>query len=298
MSKNNIRTNGLLNFKGPYGEQQQPHSAVDIHHEPLKTRSEFYHFEINEHLHTDLTQIFIITDGGGLLFSEGKKIALNSPCILIIPNGTLHGFFYQSEVKGDVFSIPTSFLENCFTSQKKVWLEFNKLQQLDFENNSCLFDEIMDYKSKIVAEVSTHKPEKKQVLELLFQIFIMFLYRAIKDKPIQVLKSDNRVLSYFNAFQKNIKLNIHETKSIKEYASDLNITSVHLNRICKSLVKKSALQVVHDYLHKEAKKYLSGSDNSITEISYLLNFKEPSHFSKFFKKMEGISPKQFREQLI
>ena len=66
--------------------------------------------------------------------------------------------------------------------------------------------------------------------------------------------------------------------------------------ICQTLVQKSALQLVHEYLLIEAKKYLLGTSNSIAEISYFLDFKDPSHFSKFFRKMSGASPREFRRQ--
>lgn len=84
-------------------------------------------------------------------------------------------------------------------------------------------------------------------------------------------------------------------KSIAHYARELNITTVHLNRICQAAVGKSALQVVDEFLFLEAEKYLKHTDYSISEVAYRLNFEDPAYFSRFFSKYAGVSPKVFRE---
>jgi AraC family transcriptional activator of pobA len=85
-------------------------------------------------------------------------------------------------------------------------------------------------------------------------------------------------------------------KSVKQYASELHITSVHLNRICQSAVGKPALHIIHDFLILEAEKFLEHTDLHISEIAYRLNFEDPAYFSRFFKKYTALSPKQFREK--
>lgn len=284
----------LLNYKGAYGDQNNPVPGALINYEPLKERSELYDYEITEHLHTDLIQLFFITKGGGILLSEGKKIALNTPCVLIIPNSTLHGFVFQSDISGEVLSISVSFFEKSLEKDKKVLLQLNKLQQLTFEEKAPLLKKIKEFTNHIITELSTNKPEKNIVIQLFFHLLLLHLYRTIKDKPTVVIPTENRMLNYYHTFQKLIQKHIHETKPIKEYAKELNISPVHLNRICQTLVQKSALQVVHEYLLAEAKKYLLGTDYSIAEISYFLDFNDPSHFSKFFKKMVGVTPRKFR----
>jgi AraC family transcriptional regulator len=47
---------------------------------------------------------------------------------------------------------------------------------------------------------------------------------------------------------------------------------------------------------EEAKKHLSHSDESITEIALSAGFGQVEHFSTTFKKMTGFTPSQFRQQ--
>ncbi len=284
----------LLNYKGLYGDNNQRDFGDFVHHELLATRSQLYDWEINEHLHTDLFQIFIIDTGEGMLIQDNTKIKLETPCILLIPTNTFHGFEFQSDISGEVFTISEQFVETIFKNTPLIVLELNKAQQYSFSQDNQEQNDFMHLKNKIIQEITESNPYKQISLQSLFQLFFIGLYRLKNavDNPNEL--SNNRTLGYFHAFQKLIKKTLPESKLIKEYASELRITPVHLNRICQTLVQKSALQVVHEYFITEAKKYLLYTSYSISEVSYLLHFKDPAYFSRLFKKQTGFSPNAFR----
>jgi AraC family transcriptional regulator, transcriptional activator of pobA len=126
-------------------------------------------------------------------------------------------------------------------------------------------------------------------------LLLVSLFRIDAKHQGTGVKEDQRMLQYYQSFYQNIRKSIHATKSIVEYAAELNITTVHLNRICKKLVKKSALDVVNEHLIMECKKYLLNTNYTISQISYLFNFDDPAYFTKVFKRMTGVTPKEFRK---
>ncbi len=284
----------LLNYKGLYGDNNQRDFGDFVHHELLATRSKLYNWEINEHLHTDLFQIFIISSGEGVLIQDNKRINLKAPCTLIIPTNTFHGFEFQSDVNGEVFTISEQFIESIFKNTPLILLELNKVKQYSFNLENHDLNDFIYLKNKIIKTISESNPYKQISLQSLFQLFFIGLYNSQNTFEDQKESSNNRTLGYFHAFQKLIKKTLPESKLIKEYAGELRITPVHLNRICQTLVQKTALQVVHEYCITEAKKYLLYSSYSISEISYLLHFKDPAYFSRLFKKQTGLSPIIFR----
>ncbi|WP_035672619.1 helix-turn-helix domain-containing protein [Flavobacterium sp. 83] len=284
----------LLNYKGLYGDNNHRDFGDFVHHELLQTRSKLYNWEINVHLHTDLFQIFIISSGEGILIQDNKRINLKAPCILLIPTNTFHGFEFQSDVIGEVFTVSEQFIETIFKNTPLILLELNKAKQYSFNLNNPDLNDFIYLKNKIIKTISESNPYKQISLQSLFQLFFIGLHNQNNTFEDPKELSNNRTLGYFHSFQKLIKKTLPESKLIKEYSNELRITPVHLNRICQTLVQKTALQVVHEYCITEAKKYLLYSSYSISEISYLLNFKDPAYFSRLFKKQTGLSPNVFR----
>lgn len=285
----------IINFKGLYGDKQAIYLPNFIHHEPLETRSKIYDWEIKEHLHTELFQVFIIAQGEGVIISENKELKLIGPCIITIPTNALHGFIFQPDIKGEVITFSESFLENIFKLSPKVLLRINRFNLLLFELEITAFQQVFQYVNGIIKELYDDNLEKQTMIQSLFQLFFIELYRFSISQKQTIAPSDNRTLKYFQTFQKSIKQSLHETKSINQYAKELNITSVHLNRICQALVQKSALEIIHDYLINEAKKYLLNTNYSVSEVSYFLNFKDPAYFTRLFKQKTGITPSDFRK---
>lgn len=285
----------LLNYKGLFGDNLELFDKSFIHHEPIQARSFLYNYEITEHLHTDLFQLFLITAGGGLLLSSGLKIPLESPCVLIIPSNRLHGFVFQSDVKGEVFTISETFFEEVLLNAPSIFHKFDQLQYFSFVAGADLFLELLDFKSKIVREIQHSDKASELSLRLLFQLFLLNLYRSKKADQAAAIKSDDRSLNHFHIFKRLIKKHRYEGKTVCFYARELKLTTVHLNRICQTVAQKTTLQIIHEQLIIEAKKYLSGTTNTIAEIAYFLGFKDPAHFSKFFKKKTGLAPSAFRQ---
>jgi AraC family transcriptional activator of pobA len=290
-----INTKTLINFNGLYGDNHYPLLPDFIHYESLEIRSKMYDWEINEHLHTNLFQIFIIESGSGILVSEQQEINFEAPCLILIPTNTLHGFVFQPNIIGEVLTFSESFLESLFKNSPKILLEINHLNLISFGGNAVIFEQILQYKILIIKDLYEDNIEKQAVIQALFQLFFINIYRFSLSLKSLISVSNNRTLGYFQAFQKSIKRSLQETKSINEYAQELNITAVHLNRICQSLVQKSALQLVQEFLISEAKKYLLNTNYSISEVSYLLNFKDPAYFTRLFKKQTGVSPSEFKK---
>jgi AraC family transcriptional regulator, transcriptional activator of pobA len=65
--------------------------------------------------------------------------------------------------------------------------------------------------------------------------------------------------------------------------------------LCRQASEKSALELIHDRLLLEAKRNLVYTSMNISEVSYAVGFADPAYFTRFFKRLAGMSPKEFRE---
>ncbi|MDO6425002.1 helix-turn-helix domain-containing protein, partial [Saccharophagus degradans] len=60
---------------------------------------------------------------------------------------------------------------------------------------------------------------------------------------------------------------------------------------------KTASQIIATHMVQEAKRMLMYTDKSVGEIAYELNFKDVSHFVKYFKRHTQMTPLQFKNTL-
>ena len=114
------------------------------------------------------------------------------------------------------------------------------------------------------------------------------------DKPLELHKNEqgNHILK---SFKNQVDTHYKKQHSTSFYAQNLNISTDHLNRVVKSLIGKTAKDYIQSRISISAKRMLYFSGLSNKEIGYELGFKEPAHFSSFFKKCTGQTPSAFKE---
>ena len=86
-----------------------------------------------------------------------------------------------------------------------------------------------------------------------------------------------------------------EHHTIDYYASRLCITPRYMSTIIKQVSGRSAKQWIDDALVIRIKIDLKHTDKTIARISDDMNFPNPSFLSKFFKRMTGMTPREFRQ---
>ncbi|APA63717.1 helix-turn-helix domain-containing protein [Maribacter sp. 1_2014MBL_MicDiv] len=287
--------NDLLRYKGLYGEHQQPLVTDFIHIEPLEDRSKIYEWEIAEHIHTDLVQLFVIEVGSGFLLSEGNRIELAAPCVVTVPANVLHGFHFEPSIIGEVITLSVSFYDTLLQDKASIKKQSNQLNCFSFLGNTTTFSDVRYLKDKIQNEIFEDAPEKLLALRRYFELVYLALFREKFRNTADALLSNNKNLAYYQQFQELIRLHAQNLLSIKKFADALGITQTHLNRVCHTVTGKSALKVVQDFTMNEAKKYLLNTSYSIAEVAYFLNFNDPAYFSRLFKKRVGVAPGEFRK---
>jgi len=84
---------------------------------------------------------------------------------------------------------------------------------------------------------------------------------------------------------------------VKDYAKELFVSPNYLNEKIKEETGKPASFWIHKKTITESKRLLLQKDMPLKEISTALEFQRASHFDRFFKEHEGITPSEFRKQL-
>ncbi len=83
--------------------------------------------------------------------------------------------------------------------------------------------------------------------------------------------------------------------TVKELADTMGYSSNYLSDLLMKETGRRTQDHIHDFIIKEAKNLLLGTNDTITQIAYLLGYEYPEHFGKLFKKKVGVTPSQFRQ---
>jgi len=116
--------------------------------------------------------------------------------------------------------------------------------------------------------------------------------------PPNKKRSEEITIQYFEFLDRHLAELISgvsiEMLELQDIANILCVSQKHLIKIIQ---ETSGNHPCHFYVHKIltcTKNLLTNSELTISEIAQRLTY-DPSNFTKFFKKYEGMSPSQFRQ---
>ena len=96
---------------------------------------------------------------------------------------------------------------------------------------------------------------------------------------------------------KYISDNYEKNINIKEISDKLFVSESHLSRLFKSTVGYTFVDYLTYYRIKKALAYLRDPNVKIYKIAEKIGYKDQRYFSVIFKKLVGVTPKEFKKQL-
>ncbi|WNS43348.1 response regulator [Paenibacillus sp. MMS20-IR301] len=83
--------------------------------------------------------------------------------------------------------------------------------------------------------------------------------------------------------------------TLQSVAAEVHVTPVWLSKLFKKEKHQTFLEYLTEVRMNNAKKMLGEVKYKIYQISSLVGYKDPVHFTKLFKKQAGCTPKEFRK---
>ncbi|WP_438433876.1 AraC family transcriptional regulator [Gorillibacterium sp. sgz500922] len=107
--------------------------------------------------------------------------------------------------------------------------------------------------------------------------------------------SENRRKTYVMRAMEYVDVNYSRGVTVEELAAALNLTRKYLSRLFKEETGVSPQQYLLKYRLGKAAELLSTTLLSVKEISFSVGYKDPLLFSRMFKQLYRLSPRQYRE---
>lgn len=116
-------------------------------------------------------------------------------------------------------------------------------------------------------------------------------YKVYEPYKNEMLTRQGRMSDQFLVL---VQKHFRKERFLDFYAALLEVTPKHLSRTVKKQTGFTAVEWIERYVILEAKVLLKSSNLNIQQIADELNFPSQSFFGKYFKKLTGLSPKEFR----
>ena len=249
---------------------------------------------IDTHIHTDLFEITVVTDGMGTVTTNGVASAVKSGDVYLSMPGDIHKIESDCNrpLKYDFFAFKIK--ENEYKSQL-----YSIAENYHAPNARIFTDEnLRRLIANALGELSAPYMYSNQLLNSMFRQILVYLIRdfqsrELKNYPENATQADIICLRLMNY----IDTHIYTLKTLSELCAVTDYSYGYLS----SLFKKTTGETIYDYYNKKrndaAKLLLRENKLTVTEISETLGYSSLYAFSKAFKNQFGLSPKIYRKQL-
>ena len=82
--------------------------------------------------------------------------------------------------------------------------------------------------------------------------------------------------------------------SVSFFAEKANLSPSYFSDLIRKETGSTPKDFISLFMIEEAKRRLVETGDNISEIAYRLGFEYPAHFTRMFKRLVGVTPKEFR----
>lgn len=241
----------------------------------------------------DVTTAVFVMSGSSDVVINMKCYHVEAPSFFIILPDTVIQFIGVS-ADADAFCIVMS--KEFFTDMISDASTSFKLHNLFYNNpvakieNANVFSVYKDMLRNLL-----HSPENEYKIEAARHLTLTIFYGyMLKRQSVPVDKAQSRQEEILENFLNLLRTHYSEHREVSFYADKLCLTAKYLSTAVKEASGRTPLDWIDEYVTMAAKAMLKSSNMSIDEISVRLNFASLSLFGKFFKRVTGQSPREYR----
>ena len=214
----------------------------------------------------------------------------------ISPNQVHHFEAWKPLTGGTILFTEDYYLLN--RANKDTLFELSFLDNL--YSNPCItfnetaFAEILNILQQIETEHNRHD-RSATIVQAYLHILLAQVQRHVDASNPTIISK--KQLKQFKLFKQILDQHFSENKTASFYAERMHITPHHLNAICKEITNNTATEIIRARSILEAKRLLTFTGKTISEIAFELNFTDSSYLAKTFKSLTNQTPQEFKNEM-
>ncbi len=282
-----------------YGDAASPAWSHGFNFEWIPQRSGPYQWVIQPHRHDAFVQLLYLTRGQAQVQIDDAQVQAQSPCLVLVPAGHVHGFRFSPDIDGPVVTASQKTLESLAEALIPDLLHtLRKPQVIPLQNDLRHVDRLMPLFLALEQEGRSHAPGQVAAgMSLLLTLMIQVgrIGGLGDDAAGQALvPHGSRKGRQVERFRALVDRDFRREHSVQAYAQAMGMTAGQLSRLCRQVLGMSALGVINARILHEAQRELVYTSLPIKRLASELGFDDDAYFSRFFRKHTGSSPKDFR----
>ncbi|MEQ9262586.1 MAG: helix-turn-helix transcriptional regulator [Owenweeksia sp.] len=239
--------------------------------------------------------LLIVTKGTGTHQVDLERYPLKKGSLIKIAKNQIHAFQNNLNYKGYLVVFTEDLVVKKFSrsSIDHTTHLYNYYLSTPLIENEKYGDTFLKEVLHELKNETSHV--QREVIAKLLELYLL----RLEQQNHKVVSQSNKPshLAIFNRFKSSVESSYTQTRNVKDYARQLQISPKHLNNIVRQTIHNNAKSFIDQYVILEAKRGMLINHSSIKEVAFSLGFDELTNFTKFFKKHTTISPREFKSSL-
>jgi AraC-like DNA-binding protein len=233
------------------------------------------------------------------VFNEKRYTAKAGEFVFWFAASQLRDITFSKNFKANVLLVEKDFLDNNIPDQSwsidallhskanPVLHLYDKNDKLKVVSNfSLLYNRFLERGHRFYNEV----------LQLQMQLFIFEMWHIFANE-YERRKRTMESGSLYERFMQLVHEHCMQERVVQFYANYLHITPKYLNYVCKQNTDVTASEWIQRYAKERIILLLKDKNLNIAEIADKMEFSSRSFFTRYVKKLLGVTPSDFRNRL-
>jgi AraC family transcriptional activator of pobA len=241
--------------------------------------------------------LFLLSDGEARIEGRGGQAVLSGPSIVWRQTAGDFRLIIEAGTSGYIAEIAEETLARAigdFFESAAIQSLFDRDWVRHFDDNRDAHTAVIQHFERILHELDHPQAASGMMIVAHLRIVLVTILRASGVEEIATVTRGNSA-HYLQRFRQLLEAGFRAHRPVSHYAQELGITHDRLHSICMRELDKTPKSLVAERLAREAALGLERSTLSIKQLSYSLGFRDPAHFSNFFRRMTGLTPGRFRK---
>lgn len=239
---------------------------------------------------TDHYLFIYVVEGGGVFNLDFNPMSIKAGQALIVAPGQVYRVENPTpDTKGWIIKFPAPAVsESGRDNLRQLLIDNSPITPTEAE-----ISELEKIFSMLAGrnEVTTSEEVTRLMAHTFGAVIIEALVNRNKREHSDRLRFLPTLIQIHNLFENEINV----SRLPSHYAKIMNMRPVNLNRAFCSFMGIAVSNYIRNYSMLRAKRMLVSTDMSVRRIAETNGYDDPAYFNRLFKKMNGISPKQFRQ---